>query len=344
VGLTEEERWVSPSTYNDLFALFCSGPTHTSHADQPQAAADLLVVSGDVGLTTTQSGRLEPLYRAPGTELIPPAGSSYYVVLKNGTTELGKYGFDANMEWDSTEVYTPTIAPFVIAVPYPAGLNRVDLIGRYGKLLSSRVASAHPPAVTVQFPNAAGLTLDGVETIQWAGSDPDGEALAYSVLYSKDDGATWNALGADITETSFAVDFAAIPGSSSALIKVLASDGFHTASDISDQPFSVPAKPPVADIVSPPDEAHFTVGEQITLQGYAVDLEEGMVASDSLSWSSNLDGALGSGDILEVTLTEGTHTLTLDVSGGAASVTTTVVVEAAPPPGSFYTYLPLMHR
>ena len=246
------------------------------------------------------------------------------------------------MEVDVSEVYTPTIAPFVLSVPYPAGVNRVELIGRYGKLLSSRVASAHPPTVTVQFPNAAGLTLGGVETIQWAGSDPDGEALSYAVLYSKDNGVTWNVIGAGITGTNYAVDFTTIPGSSSALIKVLASDGFHTAGDVSDQPFNVPAKPPVAGIVSPPDGAQFKVGEQIKLQGYAVDLEEGMVAPGSLSWSSDLDGALGAGSAREVTLSEGTHTITLDVGGGAASATTTVVVRTGPE--RFYTYLPLVLR
>jgi hypothetical protein len=104
----------------------------------------------------------------------------------------------------------------------------------------------------------------------------------------------------------------------------------------------VPAKPPVAGIVSPPDGAQFKVGEQIKLQGYAVDLEEGMVAPGSVSWSSDLDGALGAGALREVTLSEGTHTITLDVSGGAASVTTTVVIRTGPE--RFYAFLPLVRR
>jgi len=116
------------------------------------------------------------------------------------------------------------------------------------------------------------------------------------------------------------------------------------AGDVSDQPFTVPAKPPVAVIVSPPAGAPFKVGEQIKLQGYAVDLEEGMVSSGSLSWSSDVDGALGAGGLLEVTLSEGTHTITFNVSGGAASATTTVIVQVPSPAAKLFTYLPLVLR
>ena len=342
--LPEQDTWVAPQTYNALYRELCSGGSGTSRPAQAQAA-DVLVISGNVSLTATQSGQLEPLIRTTGTLSSPPAGSDYFVVLKNGATELAKYGFDAYLPIGAGMPYTPTVTSFALGVPYPAGVNLVELTDRYGHTLSSRVASAHAPAVTVQFPNAPGLTLDGVQTLQWTGSDADGGALNYSVLYSKDNGVTWNAIAANISETSYAVDFATIPGSASALIKVLASDGFLTAGDVSDQPFNVSAKAPVAGIISPPGGEHFTVGEEIILQGYAVDLEEGMIASDRLSWSSDLDGALGTGSIREVTLSEGTHTITLDVSGGAASATMTVVVEAPPPPPQrLYTYLPLVLR
>jgi hypothetical protein len=343
-GMPEEDRWVSPESYTSLFNQYCPSSANASQASPAQTAEDLLVIPGSVSLTDTQAGELGPFYRITGTSLLPPADSQprYHLVLKNGTNELASYAFDASQEVESTQPITPTSAPFAFAVPYPAGVNRVELTDRYNHVLSSRVASAHPPTVTVQFPNAAGLTLDGVQTIRWTGSDPDGEALSYAVLYSKDNGVTWNAIGAGITGASYVVDFSSIPGSSSALIKVLASDGFHTASDVSDQRFTVPGKPPVPAIVSPPVGAQFKVGEQIKLQGYAVDLEEGMVASGNLSWSSNLDGALGAGGAREVTLSEGTHTITLNVGGGAASATTTVVVRTGPE--RFYAYLPLVIR
>lgn len=82
--LPEEWDWVSPRTYTALYERFCYGGMRTSPAAEPQSAADVLVISGRVSLDTNQSGQLEPVYRTTGTERIPPAGSSYFVVLKSG--------------------------------------------------------------------------------------------------------------------------------------------------------------------------------------------------------------------------------------------------------------------
>jgi hypothetical protein len=55
-----------------------------------------------------------------------------------------------------------------------------------------------------------------------------------------------------------------------------------------------------------------------------------MLSGASLTWSSNLDGALGSGSPLLASLTEGQHILTLTASDStghtsSASITITVV-------------------
>ncbi len=105
----------------------------------------------------------------------------------------------------------------------------------------------------------------------------------------------------------------------------------------------MPAKPSIPVIISPLAGAHFKVGEKIKLQGYAIDLQQGMLGPDGLSWSSNLDGPLGAGSTRELALSEGTHTITLLVADSSASVTTTLVVEAPPPASQGHAvYLPLL--
>jgi hypothetical protein len=94
----------------------------------------------------------------------------------------------------------------------------------------------------------------------------------------------------------------------------------------------VNAAPAVA-IVAPAEAALSAPGETIAFTGTASDLEDGNLAS-AITWSSNLDGTLGSGASLAVgTLRSGTHTITATVrdSGGrTASATRTVVVNAPP--------------
>jgi hypothetical protein len=78
------------------------------------------------------------------------------------------------------------------------------------------------------------------------------------------------------------------------------------------------------------------------VRGYALDPEDGSLTGNSLSWSSNVDGGLGSGSPLLVSLSEGDHILTLtatDSSGHSTSVSVTVRVLT-----HFYSFVPLIRR
>ena len=115
-------------------------------------------------------------------------------------------------------------------------------------------------------------------------------------------------------------------------IKVMVSDGFNSAEDISDNPFTIGNKPPVAAIISPPPGAAFTIGPKVVLEGAGMDLENGSLGDSALSWVSSIDGALGTGQLLEVNLSPGVHTITLTAtdSGGltsTASIQVTVVAQ-----------------
>jgi hypothetical protein len=127
-----------------------------------------MIISG-----TTLTGSLNPLYRtSTAPQYIPPppqaGGPGYCIKLKNNTTLLSQTCFDVGFD---DHVQPVTAAPFGMVIAYPIGLNRVELTRGTTTLLSSRVASANPPTVTVTFPNAPGLTLSGNQTITWTGSE-----------------------------------------------------------------------------------------------------------------------------------------------------------------------------
>ena len=82
-------------------------------------------------------------------------------------------------------------------------------------------------------------------------------------------------------------------------------------------------------IAAPLDGSTFTEGDLITFTGTATDSEEGDLTA-SLSWSSNLNGAIGSGGSFSTsTLSLGVHAITASVTDsgglqGLAAITVTV--------------------
>jgi len=85
---------------------------------------------------------------------------------------------------------------------------------------------------------------------------------------------------------------------------------------------------PVVTITSPLDGSSFTEGDSVTFTGTATDTEDGDIAA-SLSWSSDLDGALGTGASVSLTtLSVGNHTITATVTdSGTASGNSSITVE-----------------
>jgi hypothetical protein len=69
--------------------------------------------------------------------------------------------------------------------------------------------------------------------------------------------------------------------------------------------------PIAARILSPDGETTILPGTPILLQGYAYDLEDGVLEESALQWSSSRDGSLGGGSQVLVTLSAGQHVVTL---------------------------------
>ena len=86
--------------------------------------------------------------------------------------------------------------------------------------------------------------------------------------------------------------------------------------------------PPSVTITGPADGTTVTEGTSVDLTGTASDPEDGDLTA-SISWSSNLDGNLGTGALVSATLSVGTHTITASVTdsssaGASDSITVTV--------------------
>ena len=90
---------------------------------------------------------------------------------------------------------------------------------------------------------------------------------------------------------------------------------------------------PAVSITSPANGASFDSRTSISFAGSASDTEEGTL-TDSLIWTSSIDGQIGTGGSLSVVLSGGTHTITASVTdSGNLTGSTSITVTVAPSSG-----------
>jgi PKD repeat protein len=196
------------------------------------------------------------------------------------------------------------------------------------------VATNQPPTVTLSQPaNGAQLIAGQPLTLMGQGTDQEDGTLPDSALTwtSSRDGALGTGRqvsgvllsAGSHTLTLTGRDSMNATASASVLVTVTAPD--QTA--------------PVVTITSPANGYTLFEGTPLTLEGSATDAQEGPLPGSALRWSSSLAGALGTGSPLTVSLTRGTHQVTLaarDTAGneGIAQISVVVLVPNAPPTAS----------
>ena len=161
-------------------------------------------------------------------------------------------------------------------------------------MLTTVDISPNAPTVMVTDPAASEDWAAGsTEAVSWTGDDVDGDSLTYSALYSAD-GVTFETLATGLTGNTYDVDVDSIAGGDTASFRIVASDGVNSGFGDS-ATVSVPNKAPFAAITNPSDGTLVTIGGLVVLDGAATDLEDGPLPDGSLRWSSDKDGALGTG-------------------------------------------------
>jgi hypothetical protein len=167
----------------------------------------------------------------------------------------------------------------------------------------------------------AGDTLTTETQISWqttggpvAPPSTTGQPLRFLVMYSSDSGATWK-LGQILEENQLTMSAASLPVSAISSIKIIATDGLRTAEARVDN-LVVVERDPVVKILQPLDGDQAAPGDKWTLAALGFDME-GVNLTDSGTWTSSLDGDIGSGTGIEITtLSPGQHQLTFTVTDG----------------------------
>jgi len=317
-----EDQWISDVTYKALRTALVQYPLASAESTE---LAGAIVVSGEINQTTGLA-ELGPIFRLDLPVSGPPEPGPCSIVLRNASGQtLMTYPFGLRTLMPQGGLDEDTFQMIHEVLPDHPALAQLE-VSCEGRVLARRSASAHPPVVHLHSPNGGEGWESGPQTIRWEASDADGDPLQALVQVSYDDWATWMTLACGVTGTSLDLDTARLAGGPLVRVRVLMSDGLLTGMDGSDGPFGVVPKPPAVSIAWPQPGGRFRPGEGLVLSGSAYDPEDGSLEEESLSWSSDRDGDLGTGaDVLASGLSTGPHHITLlagDSEGmfGAASV------------------------
>ncbi len=329
-----KNSWTSMYTYEAMAGLLPAGVayTPTTHLAAPVAVnSAMLVGSGEVG--PTRATLLHGFFLLPAGAAIPPTADDgpYSIELldsRGGVLAARHFAPLVMSDGDSSDS-----GPFNVSIPWVDGAT--SAVFRHGEEVIGGVkSSAHAPKVNLISPaGGEAWGSSGSQTLKWSASDTDGNPLQFLLQYSTDGGHTWSVLAPNLTQTSLDIDASFLPGSNDARLRVVASDGFRTATADS-LAFTVADKPPQVHISGPTSEDALTAGWPVALHGVASDLEEGLLPDAKLTWTSDRDGPMGTGNTAVVALSEGKHTLTLraeDSEGMVSTASVQVDVKPAPP-------------
>ncbi|HEX3581175.1 MAG TPA: hypothetical protein VH087_05405 [Thermoanaerobaculia bacterium] len=214
-------------------------------------------------------------------------------------------------------------------LPFAEDVAKLQIL-RGKTVLRELPVSSHAPVVKKVAPEIK-TRVRGKVTFTWDANDADANTpLVYQVDYNA--GSRWEVVRRDLTEKKFTIDFAAMPGGPHARLRVWASDGILSSSAES-VAFRVPAKAPRVSIEPLASDGVVNAGDDVILDGDAVDLQDEEIKESQLRWSA--DGrSLGRGSPLKIShLTPGEHTIKLAATnsrGKTGFATVTVRVVASP--------------
>ena len=159
---------------------------------------------------------------------------------------------------------------FYEIVPWNPETANVE-IWQGSELLYERELSTNAPEVTLLNPSGGETwKADGETTITWNASDADGDPLWFDAAFSSDGGGSWQVIATRLQATNLQVSGDQFPGTTSALVRIYASDGLRTAQTTSGS-FEIEDKGPAVQITLPLDGASVPANVPVVLTGSAFD-------------------------------------------------------------------------
>lgn len=185
------------------------------------------------------------------------------------------------------------------------------------------------PAVQIASPTINNVAVQGASiTFNGSATDPEDGPLSGASL-------VWRSSIAGVigTGTTFTISTLSV---GTHVITLTATDSKGASTSASSSIVITANQAPTALISSPNNGASVQQGATVTFAGSGNDPEDGSLSGSSLTWSSSIAGAIGTGTSFTTTsLSVGTHVITLtarDSRNATSTASVTVTVATAPPP------------
>ncbi len=190
-----------------------------------------------------------------------------------------------------------------------------------GQELTRIDISPSAPVVTVLDVTTEGDPI----VVDWKGYDPDKDTLTFDVSFVYPDGReVLAAAEVDGLQAKIAAD--RVPGGDDVTVRIRATDGFRVSVDEMSG-LSLSNQAPQVVILAPVVDETFEAGAAVALVATSRDLED---ETAQVTWTSDKDGFLGSGDELTLELSAGVHQITAtatDSAGGENTMSVAITVE-----------------
>ena len=317
-------KWINNATRADLDAYFLDRTGGTSfHVEETEGLIVPFTVWSD------GAGEFGNIYQVEGhPDESDDLGSWQIEVLDLADDRVGSFGFEPYYEWfddERGEDFYHNV--FFIPVSGEGAVLNLVLEGEIVNSVS--LIDGQPPLVTLLAPTGESTNDETLE-VRWTMTDDDSDTLWATVLLSTNGGDSWQTLAVETTETDFDVPSDRLPGSADTVVRVVVTDGIHTAEARSD-PFELAFHRPQVEIVHPPDGLTLAADVELNLEALGWDLDGDSVET---IWTSSLDGVIGAGAVAyHSDWTVGDHTITVtatDPSGLTSDDSVGITVTASP--------------
>lgn len=305
-------QWISDYTYN---ALYSAIPTGAEPTPTRPVGGDVITVDGYI-VSATNTATLFRTRRIISVPTVQVPGVYSIRLVDSGGIPLATYAFTPT----AIEESNGDLLTIAETVPYVPG-TRVLQIVQGATVLEAIAISTNFPVVSNVQASATSVT--------WNASDADGDTLTYDLYYSRDNGASFSMIQMNLPAASATVDTTVLGGSTTAMFRVVANDGFNEGIGDSNV-VSIPANPPLIHILEPADGERGQFGQTFTFRAEVFDWQDGTLDNANIEWRDQTNFLIGTGyEFATDNLLIGENIITVTATnnaGASASVTFTIFI------------------